>query len=312
MKLVITGALGHIGSRLIRSLPSHFPQVEITMIDNMLTQRYCSLFDLPLEGRCQFIEADVLTTDLAPAVSGAEAVIHLAAITDAAGSFENREAVELVNFNATKRTAEACSRFGIPMIHLSSTSVYGTQKDLVDENCLEADLAPQSPYAETKLKEEKFLIELGRQGGLRFVICRFGTICGVSPGMRFHTAVNKFCWQAVMGKPLTVWRTALLQKRPYLSLSDAVNAMAFIIRQDLFDQNVYNILNANLTVENIIQLIQRDIPNVEIDYVDSRIMNQLSYEVSKKRFEDRGFRYVSRIENDIRETIRLLKGARRR
>jgi hypothetical protein len=49
MKVVITGALGHIGSYLIRDLPFRFPGVDIVMIDNMMTQRYPSLFDLPRE-----------------------------------------------------------------------------------------------------------------------------------------------------------------------------------------------------------------------------------------------------------------------
>src|ERR1700704_5984440 len=65
--------------------------------------------------------------------------------------------------------------------------------------------------------------------GLRCVIFRFGTIAGASIGMRFHTAVNKFAWQACLGIPITVWRTALHQKRPYLSLRDAVRALAFVL-----------------------------------------------------------------------------------
>ncbi len=44
MKFVITGALGHIGSQLIRELPKMFPNAEIVMIDNLSTQRYCSFF----------------------------------------------------------------------------------------------------------------------------------------------------------------------------------------------------------------------------------------------------------------------------
>ena len=36
-KIVVTGALGHIGSRLIRALPERFPGVEIIMLDNMAT-----------------------------------------------------------------------------------------------------------------------------------------------------------------------------------------------------------------------------------------------------------------------------------
>jgi len=78
------------------------------------------------------------------------------------------------------------------MIHLSSTNIYGTQRELVDEEYSLLELQPQSPYAETKLKEERFLQTLGVSEDLRFIICRFGTICRASPGMRFHTAINKF------------------------------------------------------------------------------------------------------------------------
>jgi UDP-glucose 4-epimerase len=310
MKIVITGALGHIGSKIIREIPISFPDIEIVMIDNMATQRFPSLFDLPSEGKYQFIEDDVLETDLYKLIKGANVVIHLAAITNAAGSFENKKQVEHVNYNATVRVAEACSQAQCSMIHLSSTSVYGTQKEVVDEDCSPEELQPQSPYAETKLKEEKFLQDLGATGKLRFIICRFGTITGVSPGMRFHTAVNKFCWQAVMDQPLTVWRTALHQKRPYLALSDAMAAIEFIIKNDLFDRRIYNVLTDNMTVNDIINNIKKHIPKPLVKYVDSEIMNQLSYEVSSRRFREQGFEFGGSIGESISETIGLLKNAR--
>lgn len=306
MKIIITGALGHIGSRVIREFPLIYPGTEIVMIDNMATQRYASLFNLPHEGRFRFIEGDVLKMDIEPVFEGAKVVLHLAAVTDAASSFQNKEYVETVNYQATTRVAEACAMTGCAMIHLSSTSVYGTQSDVVTEDCSETCLKPQSPYAETKLKEERFL---QGHGGIKFVICRFGTIAGVSPGMRFHTAVNKFCWQAVMGQPLTVWRTALHQKRPYLDLGDAVDAVRFIIDNDLFDGRVYNVLTENLTVNKIIDFIRRHIPEPEINYVDTQIMNQLSYEVSNERFKQKGFSPKRNIAEAVGETIGFLKGA---
>jgi nucleoside-diphosphate-sugar epimerase len=309
MKIVITGALGHIGSKVIREIPISFPDAEIVMIDNMVTQRFPSLFDLPPEGKYQFIEGDVLETDLYKLIDGANVVIHLAAITNAAGSFENKEQVENVNYNATVRVAEACKQAKCSMIHLSSTSVYGTQEEVVDEDCSPEELQPQSPYAETKLKEEKFLQDLGASGKLRFIICRFGTICGVSPGMRFHTAVNKFCWQAVMDQPLTVWRTALHQERPYLVLSDAMAAIEFIIKKDLFDRKIYNVLTENLTVNDIIQYIKQYIPELDIQYVDTEIMNQLSYEVSSQRIKEQGFGFKGNIRENVAETITLLRQA---
>jgi len=307
MKLVITGALGHIGSRLLRDLVVNGSAREVVLVDNLATQRYCSLFNLPEKGKYRFVEADVLDADMKEIIRGSDAVVHLAAITDAANSFQNKDQVERVNYNATVKVAEACRDAECPMIHLSSTSVYGTQKEVVDEDCSADQLKPQSPYAETKLKEERFLQSLARSGNLRFITCRFGTICGVAPGMRFHTAVNKFCWQAVAGTPLTVWRTALQQKRPYLSLDDAVKAVDFIIKKDIFDGKTYNVLTANLTVQNIVHFIERHVPDTEIKYVDTEIMNQLSYEVLTDRFQALGFRYEGSVENDIAETIQLLR-----
>ena len=147
------------------------------------------------------------------------------------------------------------------------------------------------------------------QSKLRFITCRFGTISGVSPGMRFHTAVNKFCWQAVMGQPLTVWRTALDQKRPYLALDDAVRAVCFIIEERLFDDRIYNVLTENLTVGQIVGLIGKYAPAYNIEYVDTEIMNQLSYEVLNERLRMKGFEFRGSIEKNIAETVGLIKAS---
>ncbi|NPU86170.1 MAG: SDR family oxidoreductase [Syntrophaceae bacterium] len=309
MRFVITGALGHIGSFLIRELPRAFPDSEILMVDNLKTNRYCSLFNLPREGRYRFLEADVLSADLPAVFAGADVVIHLAAVTDAAASFSNPEEVERVNYRGTVMVAKASLAAGCSLIHMSSTSVYGTQAQVVDEDCSPEELQPQSPYAEAKLKEEAVLRELGNSGSLRFITLRNGTICGISPGMRFHTAVNKFCWQAVTGRPITVWRTALHQKRPYLCLSDAAEAIVYVIRHNLFDGKIYNVLTDNLTVQQIIHYIERDIPHTRIEYVDSPIMNQLSYEVSSARFCALGFAFSGKPEESIRDTISMLAAA---
>ncbi|HWI40499.1 MAG TPA: SDR family oxidoreductase, partial [Verrucomicrobiae bacterium] len=157
-KLIVTGALGHIGSRLIRDLPVHFPGREIVMIDNLCTQRYCALFDLPQGGRYRFLPLDILSADLSTLIEASDVVIHLAAITDAANSFSNEEQVEKVNFDGTKVISAVCAEKGAKLVFLSTTSVYGTQKEVVDENCSDEELAPQSPYAKSKLEAEKHLL----------------------------------------------------------------------------------------------------------------------------------------------------------
>jgi UDP-glucose 4-epimerase len=309
MKIAITGALGHIGSKFIHSVkPGEFES--ILLIDNMATQRYPSLFDLPKGTSFKFVEGDIMTADMASLFKGYDAVIHLAAITNAAGSFEIQDQVEKVNFHGTERVARACLAAGCRLIFLSTTSVYGTASEIVDEDCPESDLKPQSPYAKSKIESEKLLARMAKDEGLRFVACRFGTIYGTSIGMRFHTAVNKFSWQARMGDPITVWRTAMDQKRPYLELGDAVRALKFILAKDLFDNQVYNVLTDNITVGEIVGILRKYIPDVQVKLVDSAIMNQLSYTVACEKFKAKGFKFEGKMEEGIQATLDLLKNAR--
>lgn len=310
MKIIVTGALGHIGSCLIRELPAYFPGAEIIMIDNMLTQRYASLFNLPAIGKYSFIEGDVIKLDLESIIDDQTVIVHLAAITDAAGSFGNAEAVEKNNYFATAKVAEACAANGARLITLSSTSVYGTQSTLVSESCSEDELKPQSPYATTKLKEEKRVQELCASKQLKAVTFRFGTIFGASTGMRYHTAVNKFCWQAVLGQPITVWSTAYNQMRPYLDIQDATRAICHFILSDRFDGEIYNVLTVNSTVSKIVGAIKQFVPDIKINFVDSPIMNQLSYEVDATKLSLTGFVPAGSLNRGIGETISLLRNAR--
>ena len=306
MNLLISGGLGHIGSFLLRNISDSINVNSITIVDSMQTQRYASLFNLPKKPRFFFIEKKVTTLRKRDFFSNEKIdyVIHLAATTDASGTFDQSEELFRNNLGSTKAMIEFCGEFQIPMIFPSTTSVYGSQSQLVDETCV--DLLPQSPYANCKLQEE-VAVRNASNFGLSATILRLGTIHGVSEGMRFHTAVNKFCYQAAYGQPISVWRTALNQNRPYLSLTDASRAIAHVIDNRIFNAGTYNIVTKNHTVQNIINSIESTLGSkCEIDFVDHIIMNQLSYEVSNLKFIKTGFKFNGSIEKDIKDTIRLL------
>jgi UDP-glucose 4-epimerase len=306
MNVCITGALGHIGSYLLRHLS--VPGLEkIHLVDNFLTQRYCSLFDLPDKKNFIFHNVDITSDEIEPIIEDSDVLISLAAITDAPSSFEHEEDVERVNKKGLERLATLCAKHGTSVIFPSTTSVYGSQEKVVDETCRE--LRPQSPYAESKLWGEKKLISLGEKKNLKFVIFRFGTIFGYSIGMRFHTAVNKFIWQASLGEKITVWKTALYQRRPYLGLGDCVRAINHAIENYIFDCQIYNIVTINLRVKDVVDEITKYIPDVKLEFVDSPVMNQLSYNVSNKKSLKKGFSYQDSLDGAVCESIFQLRNA---
>jgi hypothetical protein len=71
---------------------------------------------------------------------------------------------------------------------------------------------------------------------------------------------------------------------------------------------VYNVLTENLTVEQIIGFIGKYAPVPKIEYVDTEIMNQLSYEVLNERFKMKGFEFKGSIERSVADTVELLQG----
>ena len=125
--------------------------------------------------------------------------------------------------------------------------------------------------------------------------------------MRFHTAVNKFCYQAAFNKPLTIWKTALKQKRPYLDLNDAIKCIKFIISKDLFNNNIFNVITNNIDLKTLLLIIKK-YKKIKIKLVSNKIMNQLSYEASNKKISELGFKSKGNLSLQIKKTLNLFKG----
>ena len=85
--------------------------------------------------------------------------------------------------------------------------------------------------------------------------------------------------------------------------------LCFIIQNDLFDGRTYNVLTMNSTVRQIVETIREFVPELEISFIDNKIMNQLSYEVSCDRFQEQGFTFAGDLHHGIGETIALLRQA---
>jgi UDP-glucose 4-epimerase len=304
MKLMITGCCGHIGSYLTENLFKIKKIKKTILIDNLESNRFNSLFNLKKKSNFKFLIRDLSDNKSLDDVADVDLVIHLASMTNAEKSFDKKNKMYSNNIMCLKTVIKYCKRTKAKLIHISSTSVYGKQTKVVDETCEEKYLKPQSPYADIKLIEEKLLKK--ERKNIKYNSFRFGTISGVSKGIRFHTAVNKFCFNAAISEKISVYKTALNQYRPYLSLKDAFKVFKFCIEKDFFCNDIFNVLSGNFTVNQILSKIKKYKKNISIKLVRSPIMNQLSYHVSQNKLNKFGLILKYDIEKDIKDTIKLL------
>ncbi len=305
MNLLITGCCGHIGSYLTENIHKIKKIKKTILVDNLESNRFYSLFNSKKKNNLKFFIRDLTDKKSLDDLKNIDFVIHLASMTNAEKSFGKKDKMYANNILCLKTIIKFCKRTKARLIHVSSTSVYGKQSKVVDENCEEKFLKPQSPYADIKLIEEKMLKKESKY--LKYNSFRFGTISGVSKGIRFHTAVNKFCFNAALGENINVYKTALNQYRPYLSLRDAFKVFKFCIEKNFFHNDIFNALSGNFTVNQILNKIKKYKKNINVKFVNSPIMNQLSYHVSKKKIRSHGLVLNSNIEKDIKDTINLLK-----
>jgi nucleoside-diphosphate-sugar epimerase len=113
--------------------------------------------------------------EVAAELSGAHALVHLAAIAHRRGVDEGE--LRRVNVDHAVALGREAAAAGVPMVFLSSVKVHGEQADSpFDEN---SPLSPQDAYARSKVEAEKALRAIG---GLQLTVLRPPLVYG--PGVK--------------------------------------------------------------------------------------------------------------------------------
>jgi UDP-glucose 4-epimerase len=218
-----------------------------------------------------------------------DAVVHLGAAIDAATSLDEDKRIlcEEVNERATLALARRAVDLGVrTFVAHSSTSVYGHGgAGVLTED---SPRNPMTPYGRTKLASERILDLQSSDNDI--IVFRPASVFGWSPGYRYEVAVNLLALYAHVGVPLTVYRTAEHENRPYLSIEDCVRALEMALTSPgTLAGQVWNVVSFNATLGQILDAIFQIYPNASRLYTDAELVNQISFTVSGEKFYSAGF-----------------------
>jgi nucleoside-diphosphate-sugar epimerase len=179
---VVTGHLGYIGSHAVDLLVQAGHTVRGIDID-----LYDGCDFSPMTPAHVSTNKDVL--DVTPEdFEGADALIHLAALSNDPLGELDREWTYRVNYEGTVRVARASREAGVErFVFASSCSLYGAAGDapVTESN----DGAPVTVYGETKILAEDALLSMAGDD-FSPVIMRNATAYGASPRLRLDVVLN--------------------------------------------------------------------------------------------------------------------------
>jgi nucleoside-diphosphate-sugar epimerase len=167
MNILVTGATGRVGSRLVPRLLQRGDSVRVLVRDPDRAQAL-------KEHGAEIIVGDLLHPEtLTRGVDNTDAVIHLAAFFRGATPEES----QTVNLEGTLALARASLKTGVPRFIFASTNlVYGPGNgELFKED---DPVQPATPYPMTKAAAEQALMELHRLQGLGLRIVRLAFVYG--------------------------------------------------------------------------------------------------------------------------------------
>ncbi len=230
--MLVTGGAGFIGSHLVRELVSL--RYEVRVLDNLSRGSLENLGEALSE--VELVLGDVRDPEVtARAVSGVDAVLHLAALVDVEESIRFPELYTEVNLVGTLNLVKASRRVD-SFVFSSSASVYG---DPVRVPIPETHpLSPKSPYAASKAAAELYIKTYSNIYGFRYVILRLFNVYGPRQSRGYSGVVAEFIRRALRGEPPVIYGDGE-QTRDFIYVSDVVKAIVSSLRSKV--SGVYNV-----------------------------------------------------------------------
>ncbi|MEU4428873.1 NAD-dependent epimerase/dehydratase family protein [Actinoplanes sp. NPDC024001] len=220
--LLVTGGAGFVGSALVRSLLTEYPDAAIVSLDNYFTGTPENHVNDPRVTYLDGSTADIAKIWADRGLPAPAIVFHMGEYSRIVQSFEDHDLTWDYNLLGTKEVVKFAAGHGAKLIYAGSSSKFGN--DGQDENL--------NPYAWTKAKNIEYIKNYSNWYGLDYAITYFYNVYG--PGQittgKYATVIGIFERQYLAGEPLTVVSPGT-QTRDFTHIEDIVRGLLLVARK---------------------------------------------------------------------------------
>jgi len=299
-KIIITGALGYVGSELCKLYSGEARFKNIVAVDTrFVSERVKQLRDWGID----FIQASILDEEkIKNIVSDADVVIHLAGVTDVAyvKTESNPEKDALIKDTAIVGTRNIINnvkddcKIIFPSTHVVYEGVGETKFD-IDES---EKTCPALSYSRGKVQSEIDLIESDRN----YIILRLASVYGYSTDtMRINIMPNLFSKITSQNGTIKLFSGGV-QLKSLVPLLDVVRCMKFMAERTDINRELFHLSRESMTVKEVAQICKNINPKVDVIETDDEIPN-LGYTISNRKLLSTGFEFRYNIKDCIEEMI---------
>jgi len=252
---VVTGGAGFIGSHVAESLVARGETVKV--IDNFSTGKRENI--RAFKSGIEMIETDVAEAqNLAEILSGADYVIHQAAIPSVPKSIIDPAKSHHANVNGTLNLLLACRKAGVKrLVYASSSSLYGDSPTLPKHEGMSPN--PLSPYGAQKLFGEMYSQVFTKAYGFETVSLRYFNVFGPrqDSSSQYSGVLALFIPAVLQGRRPTIYGDGL-QSRDFTYVQNVVEANLLACKAPGVQGQTFNIACGDrITVNSMLQQINK-------------------------------------------------------
>jgi len=311
MRILVTGGLGTVGSRLIQELRGRGHEVVSCDLAHQPDEVGFSVgadVSAPLYARCdvgEFRQIERVFERMGPF----DYVYHCAAEFGRWNGEDFYEILWRTNAVGTKNIIRLQERLKFRLIHFSSSEVYGDWPDVMVETIMdEYEIKQMNDYAMTKWVNEMQIRNSAQQYNTESVIVRLFNTYGPGEYYSPYRSVNcRFLYCALSNLPWTVFRG---HSRTSTYLGDTVHTLANIA-ENFKAGETYNIGGNDLhTIQELSDVIL-EVTGADsglVRYQDAEILTTKDKRVDvSKAVRDLGHRNTYGLEEGVRLTAEWMR-----